>query len=714
MGERIQSVIRRMSIALLPLPGLLAVISCGGSDVQAPTAGSIEITTATNGPEPDADGYSITIDHGTATAIGVSATMQHDNLEGGSHSVELGGIAANCAVAGENPRTVSVSVGETARIIFELTCSATTGRLQVTSATSGPSADPDGYVITLDGTDRGTLGGSGAVTIEGLAAGDHVIGLSGVAGNCEVQAENPRSVTVTAGASATVAFAITCAAPPPVTGTLRITTSTTGADLDADGYAVALDGGTSQPIGTTATATLANVTPGTRLVRLSRLAGNCRVQGTNPRSVTVSGGATADVSFTITCTATTGSLIITTATTGSSPDPDGYTVRIDGGTGQAIGVSATITVPGIAVGTHSVALASLAAGCAVQGDNPRSVSVLPGAGAAVAFSLSCSPPGLTRWTPMASGTTNDLRDISGSSATNIFVVDWVGVIRHYDGVSWTPQSAPANLSQVWANSVTDAFATGNTSDGIPVLLHYDGQQWSIVFSPPVPPGLEDHSFFWTGIWGTGADVFAVGNWSRNPDDENTPPGYLVHYDGSVWSSELCCGDLAPGLELTGVWGSSKEDVYVIGFRWGSPSMEGDPVSVFMRKNGDVWSEFGLIETTFHEIWGSSASDVYVTSSAVDTKYQESFWHFNGTDLDSPTPQPAGWDILVGAIWGTAADDIYVVVSAGVIRHFNGTDWKNVYASDPQIQWRAWSDIWGSSSTDVFVVGGNGTILHGTP
>ena len=393
MGERTRRVmLRQVELSLVAAGAVLTALSCGGGDVTAPTTGSLEITTTTSGPEPDADGYAVTIDDGAESPLGANATLQRDNLEPGNHSVRLTGMAANCTVAGENPRNVSVPSGETATIAFQLTCSATTGSLAITTASSGPSPDPDGYSITLDGTDRGTLSVSGTVTLEALTTGSHAVGLSGVAANCQVQGDNPQTVTVTAGASVTAAFAVTCATPPPVTGTLRITTTTTGPDQEPNGYAFMLDAGGSQPIGVNATATLANVGAGAHTVRLSGVATNCSVQGTNPRSVTLTGGTTADVSFAITCTAAAGSLEITTTTTGGLPDPDGYTVTVDNAAPQTIGAAASLTVPAVGPGTHLVTLGGLATNCRVEGDNPRSVTVTAGATAMVAFSLDCAVP----------------------------------------------------------------------------------------------------------------------------------------------------------------------------------------------------------------------------------------------------------------------------------------------------------------------------------
>jgi Tol biopolymer transport system component len=320
MGERTRRVVFGSAV--------LIGLGCGGGDITPPpTSGSITITTSTTGPESDTDGYAVTIDGGTETAIPASGTLQRDNIEPGNHSVQLTGMAANCTVTGENPRTISVPAGETVTVTFELTCSATSGSLEITSATSGASPDADGYTITVDGTDRGTLVATGAVTLNGLPAGDHSVGLSGVAGNCQVQGDNPRSITIVAGTSATAAFEIVCDAPAPVTGSLKITTATSGPDQDSDGYAFAVDGGANQTIGINATITIANVAAAAHAIALSGLATNCSAGGTNPRSVTVSAGTTAEVSFAVTCAARGSLIAFTSVKAGESSI---YAVKPDG------------------------------------------------------------------------------------------------------------------------------------------------------------------------------------------------------------------------------------------------------------------------------------------------------------------------------------------------------------------------------------------------
>ena len=88
------------------------------------------------------------------------------------------------------------------------------GNLVITTATSG-DGQPSGYTLTVDGTAAGSIGTSGTVTITGVAAGDHGVGLGGVPGTCTVTGANPLTVTVPAAGTGHGDFVITCGAAPP-------------------------------------------------------------------------------------------------------------------------------------------------------------------------------------------------------------------------------------------------------------------------------------------------------------------------------------------------------------------------------------------------------------------------------------------------------------------------------------------------------------------
>jgi hypothetical protein len=405
----------RKRLDLLVLGLLATAAGCGGGDLTVPsTTGTLEVTTATSGSEQDGDGYSVRIDAGAAQAIGTAATLTMGDISPGNHTVQLADVAPNCTVSGENPRTTSVTTGETATIAFVVSCAATSGNLSVTAATSGPAPDPDGYSVSVDGIDRGALSVNAAVTIAGLTPGAHVVGLTGLAGNCEIQGDNLRIASINEGANTTIDYTITCTTPPPGAGTLQITTVTIGSTTDPDGYTYAVDGGAPNPIAVNGTASLANVSPGVHAVRLAGVAANCEVQGDDLQSVSIVAGETSTVTFNVNCVPPApeiGELRITTVTGGPSQDGDGYQFTVDGGQTRPIGANTSATLTSIAAGSHEVTLSGVAANCDVQGGSSKSITVPPNGTGTVTFNITCHAVGPTtgsiRVTTSTSGSDED-------------------------------------------------------------------------------------------------------------------------------------------------------------------------------------------------------------------------------------------------------------------------------------------------------------------
>ncbi|MFH1263771.1 MAG: hypothetical protein V1495_10075 [Pseudomonadota bacterium] len=89
------------------------------------------------------------------------------------------------------------------------------------------------------------------------------------------------------------------------------------------------------------------------------------------------------------------------------------------------------------------------------------------------------------WTKMDSGTSKNLRAVSGTSASQVFAVGDSGVILSFDGTNWTKQTNPEDdkfsLFGVLPASATSAFAVGAdgtsaTSNG--VILGLTGSSWA--------------------------------------------------------------------------------------------------------------------------------------------------------------------------------------------------------------------------------------------
>jgi dipeptidyl aminopeptidase/acylaminoacyl peptidase len=129
--------------------------------------------------------------------------------------------------------------------------------------------------------------------------GDHTVELDGVAANCTVL-DNPR--TAQGGTPTEVPFVITCVAA----GTVRLTTVTTGIDMDQDGYLACIDGAAgacSREVWVSANTStdIGEVPAGSHTVTLSNLAGNCTVSGGTTRPATVPADGTVDVRFDVGC-----------------------------------------------------------------------------------------------------------------------------------------------------------------------------------------------------------------------------------------------------------------------------------------------------------------------------------------------------------------------------------------------------------------------------
>jgi YVTN family beta-propeller protein len=88
--------------------------------------------------------------------------------------------------------------------------------LQLTTSTTGTDADSDGYTFSLDGNPSSSIGINASLILNGLAPGEHVLQVSGVAENCSLSGDNPRSLTLTVEQTTEAVLVISCA-PRPVT-----------------------------------------------------------------------------------------------------------------------------------------------------------------------------------------------------------------------------------------------------------------------------------------------------------------------------------------------------------------------------------------------------------------------------------------------------------------------------------------------------------------
>ena len=292
---------------LLGLSILSGAISCegdSGTGPESPSTGAIEVTLSTSGVDLDPDGYLVTVNGSQSQSIGVSGSVTFSDLTPGEQTVELTGLAPNCSVAGDNPRSVTVTAGETAQTVFAVTCTglSSTGSISVSSLTTGVNPDPDGYTVVISsvGTVLRTesVGTNATVVIPDLAPGDYELRLSDLASNCLwMPREGAFQVaTVSAGTTARVTFDVTCFKAP--LGTLRVRTSTTGPPPFPPFYSVGIDGRLGGLVGLNGAATF-RLSAGSHTVSVG-VGSSCSVADNN-RTVQVVSGATVETVFNVTC-----------------------------------------------------------------------------------------------------------------------------------------------------------------------------------------------------------------------------------------------------------------------------------------------------------------------------------------------------------------------------------------------------------------------------
>src|SRR5437867_1085185 len=270
----------RWSTALALRAWGVALLLAAGCRDQGPSTGNVRVTVTTTGGDLDLDGYALTVDGAGQQSIAVSGTMLLPDLPTGPHDVELIGVAANCTVAGPNPRLVAVRGGAVVEVSFAVSWVAT--GVQVTTPTTGLETEPDGYSVAVDGGTPQAIVVNGSATITRLSAGSHTVVLSGVAANCAVTGSASRSVSIASGQTVPVIFDVTCLA---TTGNIEVTAATAGIDVDADGYTVQVDAGAAQALAINGTARFEGLGAGDHSVTLAGAAGNCSVAGSNPRAL---------------------------------------------------------------------------------------------------------------------------------------------------------------------------------------------------------------------------------------------------------------------------------------------------------------------------------------------------------------------------------------------------------------------------------------------
>jgi Tol biopolymer transport system component len=149
--------------------------------------------------------------------------------------------------------------------------------------------------------------------------------LTDIATNCRLQGDSARTVPVAADASTGIEFEIQC---NPTVGTARVSVSSTGVDLDPNGYLIVVD---TAPAGRVAASsqTDLSIAAGEHRISLAGLTSNCGVEAPEELQVLVPTNGVAVAEFSVVCdTAPPAGLGRELAFLSSGGEPDAFATAL--------------------------------------------------------------------------------------------------------------------------------------------------------------------------------------------------------------------------------------------------------------------------------------------------------------------------------------------------------------------------------------------------
>jgi len=202
------------------------------------------------------------------------------------------------------------------------------------------------------------------------------------------------------------------------------------------------------------------------------------------------------------------------------------------------------------------------------------------------------------------------------------------------------ESGEFGVSGVWGSSPTDVWAVGSA------ILHYNGVGWRVVLEKNLPRG----------------EAFT--NFLKQP----RPADSFLDYDGSA---DQAAGRMPRFGMLEKIWGASASDIFAVG-----------RLGLVMHYDGVKWSAMRAgYEADFRAVWGAAGNDVYAIFDIFDSPDNDNHvLHYDGTTWAPIVLDESLRDMrTMRDIWGTSASNIYVV-GDGIV-HYDGKTWKRIKTPD---------------------------------
>lgn len=140
--------------------------STSGPIFDVITTGTLAAVITTSGPDPDPDGYIMSVDGLQGSGVDANDTLYVGGLEERSHKAELKELSSNCYVSGSNPQAMNITATDTTYVTFDVRCRHVLNNTIMFS--SYRDGDAEIYLMNADGSNLQKVTNNGGSDI-GLA-----------------------------------------------------------------------------------------------------------------------------------------------------------------------------------------------------------------------------------------------------------------------------------------------------------------------------------------------------------------------------------------------------------------------------------------------------------------------------------------------------------------------------------------------------------------
>lgn len=198
---------------------------------------------------------------------------------------------------------------------------------------------------------------------------------------------------------------------------------------------------------------------------------------------------------------------------------------------------------------------------------------------------------------------------------------------------------------------------------------------------------EDDRGAFMNTWGPSPDeIYVVGG--QPGFGESTPSGVVLRYDGSTFTEM----SVPAGGMLNWVHGAGGV-AWVVGEEGRALRIDGDEVTEF--DTGTDATLWGVWCARADACWAVGGDPRDVDSAPVAIAWDGTDW----TEVSLPPTERSARALF--KVWGTGPDNVVAVGAAGLIYHFDGSDWIEVESGvrDDLVS------LWGTGPDEIVAVGG---------